>query len=143
MHKKAKIAIQNLSRNKSVLSGVLPSMARMGKGVARADFSETLMRKCTENLHITKLCILSLSLSRSLSYARPTSRDNLLIFNGLARKYCTFFAGMLCPMPISMMNTGIGHRCVSAEYKQQYINYEYKTFSLGRCRDHACGLFPQ
>lgn len=53
----AKIAIYDRLRNKVVLSGVLPSMA--GKSFACAGFTAAKMRKCAENLPMTRPCILS------------------------------------------------------------------------------------
>lgn len=63
MCKNAKIAIH--TRNRSVLTGVFPSMA--GTGFAYAEFTEILMRTCTENLHTTKLCMLS-GIARQYTY---------------------------------------------------------------------------
>ncbi len=53
--KNAKIAIYDRLRNENVLSGVLPSKA--GKGFACVGFTAAKMRKCTENLPITRPCM--------------------------------------------------------------------------------------
>lgn len=70
-------------------SGVIPFLTE--QIVVCLDYWKIFCRKCVENLVVTKKCVISLSLSLSLSGVARQYINYQLIFNGLAVDFSLFY----------------------------------------------------